>query len=68
MAKCKVTGSSLNVIDYWNNHIAKMTKEQINKEVEDLIAEQKEKDPYHEYKTYQYYWEKSKGEVFYGRC
>jgi len=66
-AKCKVTGWHGNVIDYWNKHIANLTKEELEKEVSELMQERKEKDPYGEFNTYEYYWEKDKGEVFYGR-
>lgn len=65
LAKCKVTGHHENVIDYWNNHIRYLTKGEIDKEVLDLKRERQEKDPDYEYSTYDYYWEKGKGEVLY---
>ena len=67
MAKCKVTGWHGNAIDYWNEHIANLTIEELEKEVTDLMKERKKKDPYNEYKSYEYYWVKDKGETFYGR-
>lgn len=63
MAKCMVTGWYANVIDYWNQHIRHITKEQITKEVDDLKHERKENDPYNEYNFYGYYWLKDEGEI-----
>jgi|ERR1035437_1617287 hypothetical protein len=68
LAKCKVTGWNGNLFDYWNNHIAQMTLEEIDHEVEELRKEQKANCGYDGYKVYEYYWEKGKGEIFFGKC
>ena len=67
MAKCKVTGSSENAIDYWNSHIAQMTKEEVRQEVVDFQKERENQNLIERPKEYQYYWEKDKGEVLYER-
>ena len=38
-AKCKVTGHHGNAIDYWNRHLAGLTLEQMEKEVEKFREE-----------------------------
>ena len=64
-AKCQVTNSHVNVIDYWNKKIADMTAEEINSEIEEF---QKQKDKIERAegmsaKQYEYYWHKDRGEV-----
>ena len=39
MAKCKITGHSSHVIDYWNKHISKLTKEELQHEVKTFLKE-----------------------------
>lgn len=68
MAKCKITGSHLNLIDYWNKHVSKLTKEEMLKEVEEACEQRKKEDPYNEYKVYTYYWTKDEGEELIKRC
>ena len=67
-AKCKVTGSANNIIDYWNQHISKLTKDEMQKEVQEVKEERKREDPYNEYKVYTYYWTKNEGAVLYASC
>lgn len=65
MAKCKVTNSHENVIDYWNEHISKLTKEDMEKETLEFRKEEKENTGYDGYKSYSYFWEKGNGPVLY---
>lgn len=67
-AKCQVTGSHYNLIDYWNKHVAGLTLEQMQQEVRDLNEEKKREDPYKEYKVYTYYWYEGKGAVLTKQC
>ena len=68
-AKCKVTGHHENAIDYWNSHLAGLTKEQMDKEADDFYEEKKkaEKKEGMTSREYSFYWYKGKGEVFYQR-
>ena len=67
-AKCKVTGWHGTAIDYWNKKASKITKAEMDKEVQDLILERKKEDPFNEYRVYDYYWHTEKGEVVYKKC
>ncbi len=67
-AKCLVTGYWGNVIDYWNKHISKLTKVEMEKEVKEFRIEKKKNTGYDMYEYYDYYWEEGKGEVLYARC
>jgi len=68
MAKCKVTGWHGHVIDYWNEHISKLTQEELEEEVKLFNIERQENTGYDGYKYYDYYWEKDKGETLYARA
>jgi hypothetical protein len=69
--KCLVTGWVGHLIDYWNKHVAGMTKEELDKEVQDFENEKanalKYGGEYEGFKTYEYYWQEGKGEVLYAR-
>ena len=68
-AKCQVTGSVNNLIDYWNKHISKLTLQEMEKEVSDLREERKKADPFNqECEVYEYYWVKGEGEVLHTKC
>lgn len=62
-AKCLVTGHHDNVIDYWNKHISKLTLSQVQEEVKLFLAEKEAKRREEQFKSYNYYWQKGKGEV-----
>lgn len=64
-SKCLVTGWNGNLIDYWNKHLSNLTMEEIKQELLDFEKEKIEKDPYREYKVYEYYWIKDEGQVLF---
>lgn len=65
-AKCLITGCHIHMVDYWNQHIAGLTKEEIDAEVQEFNNERKTALGYDgEYegcKSYNYYWVKGEGE------
>ena len=68
LAKCKVTGWSGHVIDYWNSHIAKMTLAEMQDEQKEFYLEQvRETGHRGGYTEYWYYWVKDKGEVLHSK-
>ena len=67
-AKCATTGHIGNAIDYWNNHVAKLTLEEMKEEYSSVKKDKLIEDPYNEYKIYQYYWYKGTGEELDKRC
>lgn len=68
LAKCLVTGSPDNAIDYWNKHVAHLTNEEQHEEVANFKAEQKLNTGYDGYSEYQYYWIEGPGEIIHKRC
>ena len=63
LAKCLVTSHSNNLFDYWNTHIRHLTKEDVDKEVDDFRKIQKKNIGYDLYKRYDVYWVAGEGEV-----
>lgn len=64
---CEVSGSPLNIIDYWNNHVANKTKEELRAEV---VAREKAKlrletKNEQQISSYEYYWIAGKGKKLY---
>lgn len=55
-AKCQVTGSSLHLFDYWNNHIADLTVEQMKEENRLLRLEIEAQSTIERPREYIYYW------------
>jgi hypothetical protein len=68
-ARCKVTGNHENAIDYWNSHLAVLTLSEIEQEVEEFMTELENaiREEGMRPKSYNYYWEKDKGEILYQR-
>lgn len=70
-AKCLITGWHGNLIDYWNNHIAMMTLDEMEKEVQEFRKERKKvlafDGKFEGCEEYVYYWIKDKGETLYVR-
>ena len=54
--KYKVSGSPSGIISYWNNHCAKMTKEELKIEYDEFKKEQEKETGSDGYVVYQYYW------------
>lgn len=69
LAKCLITGWHGHLIDYWNNHIAVMTLEEIDDEVREFREERKKAlafdGEFEGCEKYVYYWEKDNGEILY---
>jgi hypothetical protein len=68
-ARCKVTGHHMHVIDYWNKHLAALTKEEFDAEVAEFQEEREiaEANEGMRAKEYVYYWVAGKGPELYQR-
>ncbi len=63
MSPYEVTGNEENLIDFWNNHLADMTIEQIKAEMMRYLAVQKRKVDFGEYRYWRWFWYKGRKRV-----
>ena len=61
LSTIEVTGSDVNIIDFWNSHISIMNIDDIKLENEALNSKKKKELIKNEWKYYNFFWIKDKG-------